>query len=364
MILTSKTVIHYLLDRSLLPATAVVDGDVVVVEVARRNNNYQVRRRQGPGLFVKQTRAWDPPATLALKREAFCYWLAQGEGEFSALAEIAPAYRFYDPERNVLVTELVPGNSLHEFHQREGRFPSAVGAALGRHLAVCHTALTAEAVRRKFPGTFPEQPPWILSFHQQPQQQLPLISAANSQLLAVLRRYPDFPLRLDALRARWQPQCLTHADIKWDNCVVEKVGADGEVRMRLVDWELSDLGHPAWDIGATLQTYLSWWICSMDLAPGLAPAQWLRTAKVPLASLQPAIHAFWAAYRKAVPLSDALASSLLEHSAACAAARMIQAVYEQLQFSHDLTPLAICLLQVSINVLSDPSKALRELFNL
>jgi hypothetical protein len=315
-----------------------------VVEASRRNRNFHVLLRPGGGLFVKQVQAWDASSTQAVKREAFCYWLAGGDPDFAVLATVVPKYRHYDPSRNVLVTELVPGDSLQSQHQRDSRFPPGPGAALGRQLARWHRALTAEMV------------------HGQPLEKMGQLSAGNSQLLAVLQRYPDFPRWLEELRSRWKVECLIHGDIKWDNCLLETPASnEGEVRLRVVDWELADLGDPAWDLGAALQAYLSWWIFSMQPGAGLSPAQLESTARTPLSAVQPAMRALWNAYAESTGLDDADATTLLEHTVSCAAARMVQTVYEHMQFSAQLTPQSICLLQVSLNMLQSPSRARREL---
>lgn len=55
---------------------------------------------------------------------------------------------------------------------------------------------------------------------------------------------------LEALREarlRWQPLCLIHGDLKHDNVLVDV--RDGAVeRVTVIDWEMSRLGDPAWDL--------------------------------------------------------------------------------------------------------------------
>lgn len=55
---------------------------------------------------------------------------------------------------------------------------------------------------------------------------------------------------LTAGAAAWRPRCLVHADLKWDNCLVDQ--GHREARIRVIDWELSGSGDPAWDVGCAI----------------------------------------------------------------------------------------------------------------
>jgi hypothetical protein len=80
--------------------------------------------------------------------------------------------------------------------------------------------------------------------------------------------------------------------------------------------------------------------------------------------MQPAIRSFWDAYLYTVQPDNQKAEELLERSMKYAAARMIQTAYEILNFSSQLTPNTLCMLQVSLNILKDPSEAIEHLLDL
>jgi len=52
--LEQADVVVYLLERGLLTSAAVVDGAVIVRDVSRRNRNFTVEQRDGPGHLLKQ----------------------------------------------------------------------------------------------------------------------------------------------------------------------------------------------------------------------------------------------------------------------------------------------------------------------
>ena len=52
MYLTATNLANYLINRDIITAASVVDGDLAVVEAGRRNRNFKVIRRSNPSLFV------------------------------------------------------------------------------------------------------------------------------------------------------------------------------------------------------------------------------------------------------------------------------------------------------------------------
>jgi hypothetical protein len=364
MILSSKNVIPYLLERGILTPTSVVNGDVQVVEASRRNRNFKLMRQDSPGLFIKQVQLWDQPTTTALRREAVCCWMATKETSFAPLTEVVPKYEFYDPVLNILVTGLVPGaENLSEHHYRLGRFPTETAAALGCSLRRYHGLMT-QVEKSAYAVMFSRIPPWILSVHQQAAQSFNAISAGNSQMLAVIRQYPDYQRHLDVLRDLWRVDSLIHGDMKWDNCLVEPSFGQPEAgRLRIVDWELADFGDAAWDVGAIFQAYVSFWILSIPFSMETPVNLLAERARYPLKSMHPALQAFWQSYQTGgSPEADW--PGFLERSVKYAAARMIQTVYEHMYQAPQLTSSALALLQVSLNMLHRPTEARQHLLGL
>ena len=185
------------------------------------------------------------------------------------------------------------------------------------------------------------------------------ISGANAGLIQILQQYPAFQQSLDALSAEWQATSLIHGDMKWDNCLVD--GDAGNVR--IVDWELADIGDPSWDVGAVLQSYVSFWVLSLPVDQTTDAEALARGAQYPLENMQAAIRAFWVSYRdsRGVDRGD---TTLLERTIRFAAARMVLTAYETMQFSPHLSAHARYLLQVSLNMLTRPRDAARDLLSL
>lgn len=366
MLITRNNIVYYLLDRGLITPASVVDGDLMVIETSRRNRNFKIIRKHTPGYFVKQIQNWDPQAISTLQREATCYWLAQNDADFAPLAVLMPKYYLYDPTRNILIVDLLPdGEDLAGYHRRLGKFPVEVATLLGQVLGTYHRQVRTKLNEGSQNSVFPKMIPWILSVHQQSAYQFNALSAANSQLLSIIQKYPEFHQILDALRSRWQTNSLIHGDMKWDNCIVYKQnGQDGELRLKVVDWELSDFGDACWDVGAIFQAYLSFWIMSIQITGEMQPEQFAERAQYPLEEMQPAIQTFWKIYVSTREINDPIAGELLELSVKYGAARMIQTVYEYMQYSPQLSANALALLQVSLNILTKPREAVSDLLGM
>jgi aminoglycoside phosphotransferase (APT) family kinase protein len=360
MRITSANVANYLIQRGLLRQEAVVDGDFMAVECSRRNRNFKIFSRNALSLFVKQIRNWDSQSIASLRCEATCYWLASSHTDAIALRDLVAGFHHYDSARHVLVTSLLNGSeTIAEHHRRLVAFPPELGAALGRALGTYHSA-SARALETATGGSiFQRQVPWILTLHRQVANMSGAISGANAGLIQILQQYPAFQQGLDTLSTEWQTTNLIHGDMKWDNCLV-----DGDVgKVRIIDWELADIGDPSWDVGAVLQSYVSFWVLSLPLGQAADATQIARGAQYPLEKMQAAIRAFWIAYHDTRGLGRQ-DTALLERTIRFAAARMVLTAYETMQFSPHLSAHARYLLQVSLNMLLQPRDAARDLLSL
>jgi hypothetical protein len=366
MVITPNNICYYLLDRGLITAESVVDGDFMVVDVTRRNRNFKIIRRQHQSFFIKQIQDWDPQAIASLQCEATCYWLAQSDAELAGLALLMPAFYLYDPARHILITELLPeGENLSDYHRRLSRFPVEIAATMGRALGTYHRDSVNKLKDNPQNAYFPKRTPWILTINQQNAQLFKALSAANSQLFNIVQTYPEFAQVLDELRSQWRFDSLIHGDMKWDNCVVYRKNGDPENSgFKIVDWELADIGDSRWDVGSIIQAYLCFWIMSIPENSEMSPVQFVELAQYPLEHMQPAIRAFWTAYLGTLQVDGTKAQELLEKCVQYGAARMIQTAYEYMQYLPHITVSALYLLQVSLNILKSPKEAIDHLLAL
>jgi hypothetical protein len=357
--LTVANLVYYLIDRGMLTAEAVVADDLMMIDASRRNRNFKVVGASA-GLFVKQMRELQPDAALTLRREAACYAFARDD---PALGRLMPRLLAYDERRHVLVTELAPdAESLAEHHQRRGSFPADLGRRLGEALGGYHAGaqpiLESQAAR----DLFARQIPVVLSLGRGGHAALGQFAPIGQALSATILQHPEFQRLLDALGEEWRRDSLIHGDMKWDNVLVFPAAAE-RPDFRIVDWEMADVGDAAWDVGAVFQSFLTAWILSMPLTSGLPPERFVGMAGQPIETLRPVLHAFWRAYGEMRGFTAEESRTQIERCLRFAAARMVWAAVEHRLYASHLDPAMTAMLQVSLNILEAPGRAVAEILN-
>lgn len=349
MILTTRNLPDYLLSRGLISFESVVDGDLMITETSHRNRSFRVLRGTQPGYFVKQIRQWDPVSIEGWEQEDACYRRLSG-------AAILPHHHASDLASRALVLELVPeSETLSEYHRRSVSCSIAVGRKQGTVLAALHQATRGAEQAGKTP--------WILSVHETNPAWFDSLSPANARLLEIVQGYPEYCDLLSALRGQYQPSCLIHGDVKWDNFLVRNAeSANPDVL--LVDWEMAGYGDPCWDVGSVFQAYLNFWIYSMPFHEASSSDLLVSRAQRPIEQLQPALRGFWNAYASAMDLDRETSHAMLSRSARCGAARMIQSAYEMMHHWQQMPPAGAAMLQTSFNILTRPGDAVRDLLGI
>lgn len=345
MLLTAANLYYYLHARRLVTPEAVVAGDLHIFTGGSRHRTFIVARRAGPGYFIKQVRSWAPDTGETLAAEARWLQAAGHDPALAALRPWVPRYYDYDPERRVLVVELLPGLPLGADAAWTKGLDPARAAQLGTALGTLQRELALGWPDGTPPAHLPPAQPWGLTGAD------PVTSIAESagqaQVLAAVRRYPAFGERLAALRAAWEPTTLIHADLKWGNWLV------GAGACKIVDWEFAGVGDPAWDAGTLLQWHLGWWTAA-TCTPAYAGPD-------PQRAMQAANQALWQAYVAARGLDPTTAQPLLERTVAYAAAQLIRSAYEMLYQTAQLPPVAVRMIQLSLNILENPRAVITAL---
>jgi aminoglycoside phosphotransferase (APT) family kinase protein len=177
---------------------------------------------------------------------------------------------------------------------------------------------------------------------------------------------PEVTEQLTSLRRDWRTDALIHHDLRFDNVLLlaTTLGRAGRRRVVFVDWETAALGDAGWDVGTVFGEYLGEWLGSIPGAGGEPPERFLHLADQPLASVQPAIGAFWAAYRDGRGLDPGQAQEQLLRCTRYAGLKLIQSALEQVQRSARWTVSSVCFLQTGANILARPDEAAAVLLNL
>ncbi len=337
-----------------MSSDSVVDGDLIIVDASGRNRNFKVIRKHSQSFFVKQIRNWNSQAVAMLQCEAACYFLARNDPDFNALAPLIPEIYDFDQERHTLITAFISdGEDLWEHLRRIGKISTSVAREVGRCFGEFHRKIGTRLLNSPHASVFPKQIPWILSAERRNSHPFKELSPATSKLFEHVGESTELPAALDELRNQWQVSTLMHGDMRLENCILSH-DSNGKPGLKIIDWELADLGDPAWDVGSILQAVLSAHITS------ITPRQEQLTLRALLMDsavidVKPAIESFWQSYER--ELQRAENSNPFERCLSYGAARMVQSAYEYMQFSPELSRNAQHLVEVSADILANPPAA-------
>jgi phosphotransferase family enzyme len=356
MILTSRNLLRHLLSRGLVSSESVVDGDLMIVDASGRNRNFKVIRQHSQSFFVKQVRNWNSQAVAMLQCEAACYYLARTDPDFSALEPLIPELYDFDQDRQALTTAYISGGEdLWEHLRRNGSISPEIAGELGRSFGRFHCESERRILNSPHCSAFPKQIPWILSAERRNSHPFKELSQATSQLFDHVDQSTHLPAALEQLRDQWHVSTLMHGDMRLENCML----VPGSIpTLKIVDWELADLGDPCWDVGSIIQAFVSTQVTSIRAIEDDLTLTALL-AHPALTNLGPAIRSFWDSYIR--ELQNSKGEDLFERCLRYGAARMIQSAYEYMQFSPHLSRNALHLLEVSSDILTNPTAAAEQL---
>ena len=350
LMLAHSQIAHYLLSLGLLEPRAIVEDGLTVVDASRRNCVFIATTRSGPTYVVKQA---GPRSALTLKHEAAVLRMLADAPE---LVGQVPAVVHEDRDMALLVLRSPGGGRDWREHHKAGRFPVAPARMLGRSLAALH---------RHAPDGLGDQPAdaarmWALQFAEPPLELIRDLSVGAQDLVARLQANAPMMDRLTGLREHDHQDVFVHGDLRWDNCLaIAAPGSGRRTQTLLIDWELAGRGEAALDVGTVFAEYLSAWVGSIPIVEVATPGRLLSLARYPLLRMQPAMDAFWSAYRATSPAPPALVRVL-----ELAAVRLLNTAVERAQVLAAPSAHLVMLLQLAENVLREPETAAHTLLGL
>ena len=87
-----------------------------------------------------------------------------------------------------------------------------------------------------------------MAMHRPTPEVLSRLSPANGLLIRMLQSQEGCAEHLDSLRTLWRVETVIHGDIRPGNVLIVKGRGESPREVWIVDWEMVQLGDPAWDL--------------------------------------------------------------------------------------------------------------------
>ncbi len=364
MLLTVDTVAARLLALGLLDPEDLLSGDLEITTINRRNRNLLITSRGEANYLVKQGVWPSDEGDRTLLNEARVYAYCFQPARAHLFGAFMPRVVRAAPEENMLIISLFKGAAtLWKYYQLRTveHFPVATVSAVGKLLRQFHNLGSAESVAADPAlGHLRVAAPFVVNLAEPELRMVGYLTPGAFQIMQKIQAEPVMLAALHQMRTTWQASSLIHGDIKMDNFLVldpNAAHAEGSDQVRLIDWELAQLGDPAWDVAGVLQDFVFWWVSSMPLDDRAVPNP-AACAAFPAAIMQAGARAFWHGYCQHDPATKAR----LPHVVNFVACRLLQTAYEFACHYNELPRLATMLLRVAHHLLANPAQGVLDLF--
>jgi len=291
--------------------------------------------------------------------------LAQSDESFASLAPYVAPLVDYDPAQHALTTEMLPdAENLNVYHARTNRFDASIGSALGKALGAVHRA---QAAQETSSPVFTGIRPWVLTIAQTAESVFTNMTPSTRELVGMLRRNAVLVYGLYSLDANWRRETLIHGDVKWDNFLrlTHTGNAAADWDLRIVDWELADIGDSGWDMGCALCCYVQHWLATLS-ADGSREDIAVLAGKAPIRieAIWPALRALWRSYSEERRFSPQQDYVEVRRAAAFAAGRLVLTAFEMSMRSPAVPRTAVLCLQLATAMLGAPEIGMYEILGL
>lgn len=377
-LLSSKNVFEYLSGKNLCTQEEHTLGKIELKSA--KNFNLLLSLPEGRSLLVKQepyTR--DGEASGEFLREWRIPEFLQRFPERSHLRYWLPEVLYFDADNSIIVCNYLTDHcDLAEFYSKENVFPEVIATSIGEMLAAIHRATLDHQDYRSFfsehlEGEIMQTPNLSEGLERIGPEVFGQVPADGLKFFALYQRYDSLGKAIAELSSAFQPCCLTHNDLKLNNILLplnwkQIVSTTAEqssssiVRLRLIDWERSSWGDPAFDLGAIITSYLTIWLGSLIVSKSIGIEEALRLAIVPLELIQPSIAALTRAYIEHFPEIFQRRPDFLQRVMQFSGLSLIHVIQSMLQYQKSFDNTGICMLQVAKTLLCRPEIAIPTVF--
>ncbi|MBE9180900.1 phosphotransferase [Oculatella sp. LEGE 06141] len=298
---------------------------------------------------------------------------------------ISEAVHFNSQHSIIVFNYLSHYSDLDDVYSHSRRFPTAIATALGTTLATLHSATIDRDDYKVKLGelldgeTIEHVPDFGHGLDPITPDIFGTVAADGLKFYELYQRHEPLRQAIAALNEAFEPCCLTHNDLKFNNILLhtdwqsrlvtcENLALGDrpptEAAIRLIDWEKGAWGDPACDLGSLVANYLKLWLKSLVVSSEVAIEVALRLAATPLETLQPSIVALIRGYLAEFPeILDAF-PNFITRVMQFAGLTLIESIQAKLQYQEPFGNTGICMLQVAKTLLCTPERSIATVFGI
>ena len=290
--------------------------------------------------------------------------------ELANLRSWIPEVLHFDGENAIMVFRYLDDyRDLMDFYTKENSYPTEVAAAIGTLLGTVHRHTFNRQDYHDFfccetDKLTPDQVnPLIRRLERISPEIFGLVPADGLKFFALYQRYDSLGKAIAQLGSTFTPCCVTHNDLKLNNILLHNNWQDENTSIiRLIDWERSNWGDPAFDLGTIIASYLQIWLSSLVISKSLSIEESLGLAMTPLEKLQPSIAALTKSYFETFPEILEHRLDFLPRVVQFAGFGLIQRIQAMIEYQKSFGNTGIAMLQVAKSLLCRPEQSIPTIF--
>lgn len=260
---------------------------------------------------------------------------------------------------------------LEQFYTENSFYSTAIAESLGQTLAEFHRLTLDNLDYKSFlklEADIDEIPDFGKDLNAIYPEIFGRVSSDGIKFYQLYQRDPSLAEAIAKLNDLYEPCCLIHDDLKFNNILLnlnwQDFGQDLKSPIRLIDWEKWSWGDPGLDLGSIIASYLKLWLNSVTVNSYISIEQALSLAATPLEVIQPSLISVFQSYCRHFPEILAEFPDFLVRVMQYAGLNLIESILAKLDYYEPFDNISICLLQVAKSLLCTPEKAIPTVFGL
>ncbi|MDJ0620965.1 MAG: phosphotransferase [Calothrix sp. MO_192.B10] len=369
-LLSSQNVFEYLINQGICSPE---DKEQSQIELKpAKNFNLLITLPNSHKILIKQERHNQEGKTYG---EFFNEWRVHDLcRQFPDLQKLLPYLSSaldFNPQHSIIVFNYLKNyQDLSEFYVKKSNFITQIATSLGTTLASIHKLTWNHQDYREFlhnyqGGLAEEIPNLTAGLERITPEIFSWVPVDGLKFFALYQRYDSLGKAIAQLNHTYKACCLTHNDLKLNNILLSLDWQQpNDSIVRIIDWENSNWGDPASDLGTLIGSYLQIWLDSMITSKTIALEESLRLATTPLEALQPSIASLAIAYLNHFPEILETSPEFLLRVVQFAGLALIETIQAKLQHQKSFGNSGICMLQVAKTLLCRPEQSIPTVFGM